>query len=105
MPKLTVVTRAGEVSEIEGKAGLSVMEIICDAGITELTAVCGGGCSCATCHVYVDPAWIGELAPPHESEWDLLETSGHRQSNSRLSCQIPFGESLSGLRVKIAPEN
>ncbi|HWI87577.1 MAG TPA: 2Fe-2S iron-sulfur cluster-binding protein, partial [Sphingomonas sp.] len=55
MPKLIVVTREGEQREIEGEAGLSVMEVIRDAGIDELLALCGGCCSCATCHVHVDP--------------------------------------------------
>lgn len=105
MPKLFVVTREGAESEIEGKAGNSVMEVIRDAEFDELVALCGGSCACATCHVYVDPDWLGKLEPPHESERDLLDTSSHRQSNSRLACQIPFGEQLAGLRVKIAPED
>jgi 2Fe-2S ferredoxin len=104
MPKLTIVTREGKESEVDGKAGLSVMEVIRDAGFDELTAMCGGSCACATCHVYVDPAWLGILEAPHESECDLLESSSHREANSRLACQIPFGDQLAGLRVKIAPE-
>ena len=61
MPKMIVVTREGEEKEIEGEAGLSVMEVIRDAGIDELLALCGGCCSCATCHVHVDPAFVDKL--------------------------------------------
>lgn len=81
------------------------MEIIRDAGIDELLALCGGCCSCATCHVFVDDAWTDELPPPSEDESDLLDSSDHRSDASRLSCQIPFTAALDGLRVTIAPED
>ena len=61
MPKLIVVTREGEEREVEGEVGLSVMEVIRDAGIDELLALCGGCCSCATCHVHVDPDFADRL--------------------------------------------
>jgi len=105
MPNLTVVTRDGTETEVDGKLGLSVMEIIRDAGFDELTALCGGNCACATCHVFVAPEWIGKLTAIGEDEADLLQTSDHRGPSSRLSCQIPFTEQLAGLRVRIAPEN
>jgi 2Fe-2S ferredoxin len=105
MPKLIVVTREGEEREIEGESGLSVMEVIRDAGIDELLALCGGCCSCATCHVHVDPAFIGMLPPLGEDENDLLDSSDDRNEYSRLSCQIPFDDELDGLKVKIAAED
>ncbi len=105
MPKLIVVSREGEESTIEGEAGLSVMEVIRDAGIDELLALCGGCCSCATCHVQVDEDWIGKLPAVSEDENDLLDSSDHRTATSRLSCQLPFGDALDGLRVTIAPED
>jgi 2Fe-2S ferredoxin len=105
MPKLIVVTREGEEREIEGEAGLSVMEVIRDAGIDELLALCGGCCSCATCHVHVDPAFVGQLPPMGEDENDLLDSSDDRNEFSRLSCQIPFDGSLDGLKVTIAAED
>jgi 2Fe-2S ferredoxin len=105
MPKLIVVTREGEEREIEGESGLSVMEVIRDAGIDELLALCGGCCSCATCHVHVDPAFIGMLPPLGEDENDLLDSSDDRNEYSRLSCQLPFDDSLDGLKVKIAAED
>ncbi len=103
--QLTVVTREGERKEIESQAGHSVMEAIRDAGIDELLALCGGCCSCATCHVYVEPADIGKLSMMSADENDLLDSSNHRTEFSRLSCQIPLTADLEGLTVTIAPED
>ena len=105
MPKLIVVTREGDEHEIDGESGLSVMEVIRDAGIDELLALCGGCCSCATCHVHVDPAFADLLPPIGEDENDLLDSSDDRDEFSRLSCQLPFEDALDGLKVKIAAED
>ena len=105
MPKLIVVTRDGKEQEISGEAGLSVMEVIRDAGIDEILALCGGCCSCATCHVHVDPEFAAKLKPMSEDENDLLDSSADRDENSRLSCQIEFGDNLDGLKVRIAEED
>ncbi len=105
MPKLIVTTREGETSEIEVENGLTVMEAIRDNGFDELLALCGGCCSCATCHVHIDPEFAGKLPEMSEDEDDLLESSDHRADTSRLSCQIPFGAELDGLKVTIAPED
>lgn len=102
MPKLIVVTRDGEEREIDGEAGLSVMEVIRDAGIDELLALCGGCCSCATCHVHVDPAFADKLPAISADEDDLLDSSDHRDGNSRLSCQLPVTDAIDGMRVTIA---
>jgi 2Fe-2S ferredoxin len=71
----------------------------------EILALCGGCCSCATCHVYVNPAPSSTLLPIGDDEGGLLDSLDHRQPNSRLSCQIPFNDALDGLKVRIAPEN
>ncbi len=105
MAKLIVTTRDGTEHEVEGQAGLSVMEIIRDAGFDELLALCGGCCSCATCHVHVDPSFAEKVEPMGEDENDLLESSDHRNERSRLSCQIPFSDALDGLKVTIAQED
>ncbi|WP_336967833.1 2Fe-2S iron-sulfur cluster-binding protein [Sphingobium aromaticiconvertens] len=105
MPKLIVVNREGEEQTVEGDAGLSVMEVIRDSGFDELLALCGGCCSCATCHVYVDPAFADSLPAMSEDENDLLDSSDHRNETSRLSCQVILGEATDGLRVTIAPED
>ena len=105
MPQLIIVTRDGTEHQVEGRVGWSVMENIRDSGFDELLALCGGCCSCATCHVFVDPAWGEKAGTPGEDESDLLDTSDHRNDTSRLSCQISFTEELDGLRVEIAPED
>ena len=105
MPKLIVVNRAGEEREVEAAAGLSVMEAIRDNGFDELLALCGGCCSCATCHVHVDPAFADKLPAMSEDENDLLDSSDTRDATSRLSCQIPFTDALDGLKVTIAEED
>lgn len=105
MAKLIVVTRDGTEKEIDGQAGLSVMEIIRDNGFDELLALCGGCCSCATCHVHVDPAFADVVDSMSEDENDLLDSSSFRDDRSRLSCQINFSDALDGLRVTIAQED
>lgn len=105
MPKLIVVTRDGTEKTVEGESGLSVMEVIRDAGFDELLALCGGCCSCATCHVHVDPEFADRVPPMSEDENDLLDSSDHRSETSRLSCQLPFDDSLDGLRVTLAEED
>lgn len=105
MPKLVVVNRAGDEKTIEAAAGMSVMEAVRDAGFDEMLALCGGCCSCATCHVHVDAAWADKLEPMSEDENDLLDSSDHRDATSRLSCQIHLSDALDGLKVKIAAED
>ncbi len=105
MPQLTIVSRDGTEKIVDGKVGWSVMENIRDSGFDELLALCGGCCSCATCHVHVDPDWIGQVGAPGPDEDDLLDTSDHKIETSRLSCQILFTDALDGLRVQIAPED
>jgi ferredoxin, 2Fe-2S len=105
MPQLIVVTRTGEERTVEGEVGLSVMEVVRDNGFDELLALCGGCCSCATCHVHVDPAFADRLPAISEDEDDLLGSSSTRDATSRLSCQIQFTTALDGLKVRIAEED
>lgn len=105
MPKLIVVTREGEEREVEGEVGLSVMEVIRDNGFDELLALCGGCCSCATCHVHVEAGDAAALPAMSEDENDLLDSTSDRDDTSRLSCQIPFSDALDGLKVRIAAED
>lgn len=105
MAKLIVITRDGTEHEITGDTGLTVMENIREAGFDELLALCGGCCSCATCHVHVDAAFADHLPPLGEDENDLLDSTSDRDTHSRLSCQIPFSEAMDGLRVRIAAED
>ena len=105
MPSLTIVTRDGSERTVQGRAGWNVMENIRDNGFDELLALCGGCCSCATCHVHLDADWFEKVGPRNADEDDLLDTSDHRIETSRLSCQILFTAELDGLRVQIAPED
>ena len=105
MPTLIVTTREGEERAVEGEAGLSVMEVIRDNGFDELLALCGGCCSCATCHVHVDPEFVDRLNPMSEDENDLLDSASDRDDTSRLSCQVQFTSALDGMRVRIAAED
>ena len=70
-----------------------------------MAAVCGGNCSCATCHVYVAEAWLPRLEKQAPDEFELVEFSAHYQPNSRLSCQIEMGDALDGIEVTLAPED
>ena len=105
MAKITVITRSGEARDVEAEQGLSLMEVIRDNGFDELLALCGGCCSCATCHVHIDPAFADKLPKMGEVENDLLDSTDHRNETSRLSCQIPVSEALDGLVVTIAAED
>jgi ferredoxin, 2Fe-2S len=105
MVNIVVVNRAGEEKTVDAEEGLSLMEVIRDNGFDELLALCGGCCSCATCHVYVDLAFAGTLDGRSEDEEDLLDSSDHKTDESRLSCQIAVTGDLEGLRVTIAPED
>jgi|SRR5580658_873763 2Fe-2S ferredoxin len=105
MPQLIVTTRAGETRSIEGAAGASMMEAIRDSGIDELLALCGGLCSCATCHVHVDPEFSGLLPAMSDDEDALLDGSRYRDRRSRLACQIRLNDRVPLLRVTIAEED
>jgi len=104
MCELVVTTREGETQTLEAAPGSTVMEVIRYAGIDELLALCGGLCSCGTCHVHVDPAFADLLPAMTQDENDLLDASRHRDGRSRLSCQIRMSDILSGLRVTVADE-
>jgi 2Fe-2S ferredoxin len=93
------------VRAVEAPAGASVMDALRDNNFDEILALCGGCCSCATCHVYVDPAFADKLAPMSEDESELLDGSSHRTARSRLSCQVQFTAELDGLKVTIPPED
>jgi len=105
MVRIIVEDRSGGVRSIEAEPELSLMEAIRDSGMDELVALCGGCCSCATCHVYVAPGSSAALPRLSGDENDLLDGSEHRTAHSRLSCQIPLTPELDGLKVKIAPED
>ncbi len=104
MASLHVTLHNGDTRTIAAADGVSVMQAIREANIDELLALCGGCCSCATCHVHVDPAWLGHLAPKSSDEHDLLEFSSSYNETSRLSCQLSVTAALDGMALTIAPE-
>lgn len=102
MAKMVVTDRDGNVHEIQGRVGVKLMETLreYDWGVT---AICGGLCSCATCHIQIEPEWAGRLPEPQSDERDLLvELEHYASGRSRLSCQVDFTESLDGLPLTIA---
>lgn len=105
MPTIHVTGRDGEEKPVTVDNGISVMEAIRDNGFDELLALCGGCCSCATCHIHIDADWKAKLPAMSEDEDDLLESSDHRNEHSRLSCQIELSDDLDGLKVRIAEED
>lgn len=105
MPKVVVVDQSGAERTVEASVGHSLMEVIRDNGFEELLALCGGACSCATCHVHVDPAYFDKLSAMSADENDLLDSSDTRDAFSRLSCQIAMTEALDGIKVTIAQED
>lgn len=105
MIRILVKTRDGTKREIFGNPSASLMETIRDNGFDELLALCGGCCSCATCHVIVDADYIDRLPPMSMDEDDLLDSSDRRVKGSRLSCQISLSEQLQGLAIQIAAED
>jgi ferredoxin, 2Fe-2S len=103
MALVHVVDRAGIEHQIAASTGGTLMETLreFDFGVA---AICGGMCSCATCHVYVDPAWADKLPPPEPNERDIVQELAHAQPTSRLSCQVDVTPNLAGLRIAIAPD-
>lgn len=105
MSSITVSTRTGETHVVTAQPGLSLMEIIRHHGIDELLAMCGGCCSCSTCHIYVEPAAADRLPAMGRDEDELLDSTSFRTNLSRLACQVPFSNALDKIAITIAPED
>lgn len=105
MPRIVYIEPDGTRKEIEVDVGYSVMEGATINGVEGIEAECGGACSCATCHAYIDEAWLGRLEPMEGMEDAMLESAVGRQPNSRLTCQIQVTDALDGLTLKVAPGN
>ena len=101
MPKLIFIQHTGATQEVDANVGQSVMEAATGAMVRGIVGECGGGCSCATCHVYVDEPWFSQLAPPDDMEQGMLEGAVEPGPKSRLSCQIKVTEEIDGLIARI----
>jgi 2Fe-2S ferredoxin len=100
MPHVTFKLKNGGQEVVEAGIGESLMQTATMGGVAGIEAVCGGCCSCATCHVYVDEAWAAKLPAPGPDELEILETvAAERRPTSRLSCQISITAALDGLVV------
>jgi 2Fe-2S ferredoxin len=105
MLDINVTDRAGQKHTLKGAAGGALMELLRDHNMG-VEAICGGCCSCATCHVLIGKKWAPKLPPRSEDENDLLlATASYSADESRLSCQIRLTEDLDGLEVTVAPQD
>jgi 2Fe-2S ferredoxin len=104
MPKITYIEHSGTTHEINANSGQSVMQVAMSNRVPGIIADCGGSCSCATCHVYVDEAWLDRIPAASAAEKDMIDCALHVQDNSRLSCQIEVKDELDGLVVRL-PES
>ena len=100
MPKMTFIERDGNRREVDAPLGLSVLEIAHKHGV-DIEGACEGSLACSTCHVIVDPAWIGKLVAPTEDEEDMLDLAFGLEATSRLGCQLVMTETLDGLVVRL----
>lgn len=100
MPAITFIDFGGAARTVEGKTGASVMETAIQNDVPGIDAECGGACSCATCHVYVEPDWTDVVGPPSPMEEDMLDFARDVEPNSRLSCQIKITAAMDGLTVR-----
>jgi 2Fe-2S ferredoxin len=101
MPKIRFILHSGAELLVEGEVGSSVMQTAVDNMVPGIIGDCGGNCSCATCHGYVDPSWLGKLSPKSESEIAMLDGAVRVEDNSRLTCQIQVTEALDGIVVRL----
>ena len=99
MPKVTFIAFNGTRHEVEVPAGLSLMRAAVDNQVPGIDGDCGGLCACATCHVFVEPQWVGRTGPRTPSEQEMLNFAAELRDSSRLACQIPVTEELDGLVV------
>ncbi|MCB1645827.1 MAG: 2Fe-2S iron-sulfur cluster binding domain-containing protein [Pseudomonadales bacterium] len=101
MARIKFIQHDGNEIEVEAATGTTVMNAAIDNMVSGIDADCGGECSCATCHVVVDPAWMEKVGQPSAQEESMLDLNPDREANSRLSCQIPVTDELDGLVVNL----
>ncbi|MGF1542951.1 MAG: 2Fe-2S iron-sulfur cluster-binding protein [Parvularculaceae bacterium] len=101
MPKITYIEHNGTEHAVDAAAGASVMEAAVKNMVPGIDADCGGACACATCHVYVDPAWLDKVGKREAMEESMLDFANEPKENSRLSCQITVSDKIDGLVVRL----
>ena len=103
MINISVKDLDGEVHEIQAREGDNLMEALREYE-WGVPAICGGLCSCGTCHVYIDTQWLDKFQQADPDEQDLLDVFDSASDNSRLSCQMNLREAHNGLNLSIAPD-
>lgn len=101
MPLVKFIEFSGEEHEVDAEIGLTLMECAVDNMVPGIEAECGGCCSCATCHCYVDEQWVSKIGKAEGLEAELLSATSDPRENSRLSCQINISDSHEGLVVRL----
>ena len=101
MTKVIFVEANGTRHEIDAENGATIMEVAIKNGITGIVGECGGACTCATCHIYIDDEWVERGGDPSVAEEDMLDFAYDVRDNSRLSCQIKVSEELNGIVVHV----
>ena len=101
MPTITLISHDGNAVEIQARAGQSLMQEAVNRGIGGIVGECGGAAACATCHCYIDEAWVDRLPKPANNEREMLECVIDPAPNSRLACQVKLSDSLDGLVVRL----
>lgn len=99
MPKILFTSHDGTIQDVDVPAGTTIMEAAVQNMVPGIDADCGGACACATCHVYVDEAWVGKLAAKDDMEESMLDFAEGVTDNSRLCCQIKMTDELDGIKV------
>ncbi len=102
MPRIIYIMPDGSKRDVEVENGYSVMEGAINNDIEGIVAECGGACACATCHSYVDEAWLDKMPPMDDMEDSMLDAAFERKDNSRLTCQIEISDELDGLIIHVA---
>ena len=102
MPKIIYIEQDGTRKEVEADPGYTVMEVAVNNGVDGIVAECGGACACATCHGYIDEAWLDKLPEMDDMEDSMLDAAYERKDTSRLTCQIEITDALDGLVVHVA---
>lgn len=104
MPKITLIESNGTQHIVVGEVGQSIMQAAMNAMVPGIQGDCGGACSCATCHAFVDDAWVGVVPAAEDAELDMLEFASERQETSRLTCQLTMQENMDGMVLRL-PES
>ena len=101
MTHITFIEHGGKRCEVDAEEGVSIMQVAVNNMVPGIVGDCGGCCSCATCHAYIEPAYLDRIEPAAADERDLLEGAIDVEGCSRLTCQIRVSSALEGLTIRV----